>query len=460
MTNQTLYLECATGISGDMTVAALLDLGADPARLDAVLNSLRLEGFGYTIRRRLSHGIEGCDFDVRLTADPAEAPPSSHDHGHSHDHDHGHADAHGHTHDHGHSHDHDHGHAHGHDHDSHPHPHPHVSGHAHASEPADSAGHAHRNLADVFRVIDRGEMTDRARSLAKRIFVIVAEAEARVHGKPVEAVHFHEVGAIDSIVDIVSVAVCVDDLKVTECVVTGLTEGVGTVRCQHGELPVPVPAVAVIAERHALPLRIRQIQGELVTPTGIAIAAALRTATALPSTFTVARTGIGLGKRDFGFPNLLRAMLITESVDDTHVWMVESNIDDATGEQLGLAMEAIFEAGARDVHYVPCVMKKSRPAWLLRVLVSADRLHAVEDAVFRHTTTIGLRKFPVERTCLARETVTVSLPMGTVDVKRCVWQGGVFCYPEYAGVKALSERHGMDFNTVYAAARQQAEALL
>ena len=407
MKSKMLYLECATGISGDMVVASLLDLGADRAKLDQVLRSLRLDGFDYAVTRGHSHGMEGCDFDVRLAAEEHH-----HDPGHEHDHEHGHDHPHEHTHEH---------------------------------------AHEHRNLADVDAVIDRGDMSEAARALAKRIFRIVAEAEAKAHGKPVEEVHFHEVGAIDSIVDIVAAAVCLDDLGIVDCVVTGLSEGTGTVRCQHGDLPVPVPAVLNIATRHAIPLRIGSAKGEMVTPTGIAIAAAIRTCDALPETFTVERVGIGLGKRDFGFPNLLRSLLIsaeTPAVPEG-LWMVETNIDDSTGEQLGLAMEAILKAGARDVHYVPCFMKKSRPAYLLRILAGEDRLADIESAVFRNTTTIGLRRHRVSRTCLEREMIRVELPCGTVEVKRCRWGGGVLHYPEYESVKRVAEASGVDFKTVF-----------
>ncbi|MEI3039037.1 MAG: LarC family nickel insertion protein [Victivallales bacterium] len=252
--NKLLYLEGASGISGDMTVAALLDLGASETKLSAVLESLHLEGFRWQISRKKSYGIEGCDFDVIL---------EEHHHNHGDD-----------------------GHHHGH--------------------------HEHRNLTDVYEVIDRGEMTDGARELARKIFRIVAEAEAKAHGCPIGEVHFHEVGAIDSIADIVAAAVLVDDLGITDCIVTGLTEGSGFVHCQHGDLPVPVPAVLNIARTYGIPFRPGNVQGEMVTPTGIAIAAALRTRETLPARYFVEKTGIGLGKRDFGRANLLRAMILRE----------------------------------------------------------------------------------------------------------------------------------------------------
>ena len=488
MKRRMLYLEGASGISGDMVVASLLDLGADRAKLDHVLRSLHLEGFDYAVTRGRSHGMEGCDFHVRLAAEEHPHDPG-HEHGalgdralpresrktcclrgragspstplqaeaailrvateeHHHDH-----DAHDHEHDHEHAHDHEHPHEHEHEHE-HEHAHGHVHEHDHEH------AHEHRNLSDVHAVIDRGDMSEAARALAKRIFRIVAEAEAQAHGKPVDEVHFHEVGAIDSIVDIVAAAVCLDDLGLVDCVVTGLTEGTGTVRCQHGDLPVPVPAVLNIATRHAIPLRIGTAKGEMVTPTGIAIAAAIRTCGALPESFTIERCGIGLGKRDFGFPNLLRSLILTAGAEaePEGLWMVETNIDDSTGEQLGLAMEAILSAGARDVHYVPCFMKKSRPAYLLRILADEDRLADVESAVFRTTTTIGLRRHRVSRTCLAREMIQVELPCGTVDVKRCRWDGGVLHYPEYESVKRVAEASGVDFKTVFDQAKAKAGA--
>lgn len=246
-----LYIEGAAGISGDMTVGALLSLGASQERLKEVLVSLKLgDEFSYVISEKASYGIAGTDFDVIL--------PHRHHH-----HEHGH--------------------------------------HHH---------HEHRNLADVEAVIDRGEMSDQARALAKRAFRFVAEAEAKAHGKPLDEVHFHEVGAIDSIVDIVSAAVLFDDLGETECVVTGLTEGSGTVMCAHGELPVPVPAVLNIAAATGVPLRVSDVKGECVTPTGIALAAAFRTREALPAAYRVKGVGIGLGKRDYGRPAILRIMKI------------------------------------------------------------------------------------------------------------------------------------------------------
>lgn len=400
MENKLLYLEGASGISGDMTVAALLDLGASREKLDAVLKSMNLEGFEYQVSRKSSYGIAGTDFDVIL-----------HDHHH-------------------HEHEHEHGHH-----------------------------HEHRNLDDVCAVIDRGTMTDGARELAKKIFRIVAEAESKAHGVPVSEVHFHEVGAIDSIVDIVSAAVLIDDLGIRECVVTGLAEGSGYVHCQHGDLPVPVPAVLNIAQAHGIALRTSAANGEMVTPTGIAIAAALRTRDRLPAEYKVEKVGIGLGKRDFGRANILRAMILEETLDPEQMYVLETNIDDATGEALGLALEKLMAAGASDAHFLPCFMKKNRPAYLLRVIAAAPEIPALERIIFESTTTIGMRKLPVDRICMDRENRTVKLPFGTVSVKRCSWNGVVRNYPEYESVRALAERTGKEFQLVFALAKQAAEEL-
>jgi TIGR00299 family protein len=461
---KTLYLECASGISGDMTVAALLDLGADRAKLDAALANLRCEGLDWRISRKSSHGIEGCDFDVVLNAEHHEHNGSAdipvgcescdeHAHEHSHEH-HGHAHEHASAHKHAHNHEH-----HEHEHEHHEHIHP----------------HAHRNLADVCAVIDRAEMSAAARAIAKKTFAIIAEAEAKAHGKPVDQVHFHEVGALDSIADIVGAAVLADDLGITGCVVAAISEGTGFVACQHGELPVPVPAVLNIASKHSIPLRIKpEIDGEMCTPTGIALAAALRTRAALPEQFVVEKTGIGLGKKDFGRANILRALIISDAAApqapcapqsscaspsapaSSGMWLLESNIDDSTGEQLGLALEKIFEAGAVDVHFVPCVMKKGRPAYLLRALAAEASLRPVEDAIFQHTTTIGIRRHKTERAILARETIEIALPFGNVEVKKCAWEGGVFFYPEYESVKALSAASGIPFKQIFDAAAMAA----
>ena len=281
-----LYLECTSGISGDMTVAALLDLGADQKKLVRTLKSLPVKGFDIKISRVMKSGIDACDFDVLL------------------DHE---------------NHDHDMKYLHGHNEntegESEIHTHEHViADHACAHERETAHchhHHEHRGVKEIAHIIEHSAMTDNAKKIALRIFEILAKAESKAHDVPVEQVHFHEVGAVDSIVDIVSVAVCLDNLDITDVVVPVLYEGCGTVRCQHGILPIPVPAVAnVISENH-LCIKVTAVEGELVTPTGAAIVAAIRTKDKLPEEFEIKKIGIGAGKRQYECPGILRAMIIS-----------------------------------------------------------------------------------------------------------------------------------------------------
>ncbi len=241
-----LYFECRAGISGDMSVGALLDLGASREKLEKALASMKLDNeFSYVISKKSVNAIMATDFDVIL--------PAHHHHEHHH--------------------------------------------------------HEHRNLDDVNKIIDKADISENAKKLAKKIFKIVAEAESKVHGKDIKDVHFHEVGAIDSIVDIVSFSVLFDDLNPKKVYFSALTEGQGTVTCQHGKLPVPVPAVCEIASKYALPLKITENDGEMVTPTGAAIAAALFTGEKLPDELIIQKTGYGSGKRSYENP-ILRVIKI------------------------------------------------------------------------------------------------------------------------------------------------------
>ena len=281
---KTLYFECNSGISGDMIVGALIDLGADKQLLSEVLSTIKAEGFKIAYTRVKRAGLDCMDFDVILDEE--------HD-GHDHDMDY----LYGHLHDsREHDQDHNHEHEHHHEHSHHDHEHNHV----------------HRGMKEINEILESTAMTDKARAIAKKIFGILAEAESKAHGLPVEQVHFHEVGAIDSIVDIVAITVCFDYLGITDVVVPKLYEGQGTVRCQHGILPVPVPAVTNIVTQYKLPLEILQVTGELVTPTGAATVAALRTSDTLPKEFVIEKVGMGSGKRDYGLSGFLRAMIISE----------------------------------------------------------------------------------------------------------------------------------------------------
>ncbi|MGN0337396.1 MAG: nickel pincer cofactor biosynthesis protein LarC [Lachnospiraceae bacterium] len=411
ISDRILYLECRSGISGDMTVAALLDLGANENKLREALDSLPLDGYEIRISRVKKSGLDACDFAVLLDEEHE-----------NHDHDmnylHGDMQMHNHSH-----------------------------------------HHTHRGLPEIRRIIEAGTLTDGAKKLALRMFDILADAEAKAHGVPREQVHFHEVGAVDSIVDIVAAAVCLDDLSPERIVVSALSEGTGMVRCQHGVLPIPVPAVTNIVTAYGLPIHHTKVQGELVTPTGAAIAAAvMQKHNELPVDYTIENIGIGAGKRAYETVGILRAMWILPLVNETdRIVKLEANIDDATGEQLSYCMDCLMEAGARDVSFVPLYMKKNRPAYEVHVICDPCDVSRMEEILFRETTTIGVRRSAMERTVMQREERNVETPFGSARVKVCSHGTIRKIYPEYESVRELCRKTKCDFRKVYQAILDAAE---
>ena len=421
--SKTLYLECYSGISGDMTVAARLDLGADREVLKESLKSLPVGGFRTEITRVKKSGLDACDFSVILEQD-----------NHDHDMEYLHGSEKSYAGHHEHSHEVNHEHHHGHTH-SHEHP------------------HEHRGMKEITEIIQKSEMTARAKKMAMRVFGILAQAESKAHGVPVEEVHFHEVGAVDSIVDIAAIAICMDNLDISNVIVPVLYEGTGFIRCQHGQIPVPVPAVTHIAETHKLKLKITDIQGELVTPTGAAVVAAFRTSDRLPEDFTMLKTGIGAGKRQYRCPGILRAMLIRETTDlqiKDIIWKLETDMDDCGGEMMGHVMNLLMANGAREVHYTPIYTKKNRPAYTLTVICKESEREKLENLIFSETTTIGIRRVEMERTILQREIQKKDTPVGTAIVKACTLpDGNIRYYPEYENVAELAERNQLSFRETY-----------
>lgn len=311
-------------------------------------------------------------------------------------------------------------------------------------------------------IIDATDMTDSAKALAGKMFHIVAEAESLAHHMPLEEVHFHEVGAIDSIVDIIAAAVTFDSLGITDVIIPCLTEGRGTVRCQHGVLPVPVPATMNIIEAYDMPFTIMEAKGEYVTPTGAAIAAAICTTHQLPKAFRIVRTGLGAGKRAYTErTNILRAYLIEGNAMEEgkdEIVKLETDIDDSTGEALGYTIDRLMQAGALDVHYSPVYMKKNRPAWELTVICKKSRMEEIEDIIFKETTTIGIREFPsVMRSILRRNQKQVETPFGIAEVKEVALPGERRFYPEYESVKAIAEKNHLPFAEVYHLVKALAE---
>ena len=456
----TLFLDCSTGISGDMVVAALLDLGASQDRLEAALASLGVGGFKTRVTRKSVSGVDACDFAVILDSEHEnhdhdmdylfgglDEGSHGHDHGHGHEHDHCHEHNHEHGHDHEHDHHHEHGHDHCHDHDHDHHDHDHGHGHHHH--------HEHRSYADVLAILEQADLTDRARELANKIFLIIAQAESLAHGVALRDVHFHEVGAVDSIVDVVAAAVCLDDLDVEHAIVSPLYEGTGLVRCQHGILPVPVPAVAHIVAENGLILQRGNRHGEFVTPTGAAIAAAIRTSDQLPDFYRIDRIGSGAGKRAYDPPSAVRAMLIEPKgrLEGDAVWKLECDVDDCTGEALGFTLEELFSHGAREAHFVPVFMKKGRPGYKIEALCDEKDIPALEQVLFESTTTIGIRRQKMLRTKLRREASEVLTELGPVRVKGVTLPDGTCrLYPEYESVAELARTSGASYQAVLRAA--------
>ena len=456
---EMLYLDCSCGIAGDMLVGALLDLGGEGARaaLLAALDTLPVEGFSIRISRASKAGIDCCDFDVVLDAlhDGRDHDMEFlHGRGHEGDREHGHGCEHGR----GHEGDREHGRDRGHGDGcagSHGHGHGHEGGHGHGHD----HGHAHRSLDDILRILDASALSDRARSLAAKTFGILARAEAKAHGVALEDVHFHEVGAVDSIVDIAA-AVLVDYLGIERVCVPVLAGGRGTIRCQHGVIPVPVPATVNVCAAHGLPLASRAIEGELVTPTGAALVAALEPRFELPGRYVVRRVGAGAGKRAYEVPSLVRALLIEEAPAPARgacgdrVAKIECDIDDATGEHLAYAAERLREAGALEVHWLPIFTKKGRPAYQLQVVCAPEAAAALEELVLRETTTIGLRRQLMERVVLPRSMERVDTAWGEISVKRVeLPDGSSRVAPEYEEVAAAARRAGVSFAAVEQAAR-------
>lgn len=416
---KVLYFDCFSGISGDMTLGALLDLGVDEQLLRKELNKLKLAGYKLAIGKSIKNGITGMDVNVILTNDEK----NHHDHSDNHNHEHGHT-----THNSGHNHSHSHAH------------------------------HA-RNLKDIETLIDVSGISQGVKDFSKKVFREIAAAEAKVHDKDIYEVHFHEVGAVDSIVDIVGTAICLDLLGVDRVYASKLHDGHGFIKCQHGTIPVPVPAVMEILSGSGIPLIQTDINTELVTPTGMGIIKCLSSGFGSIPQMSVDKVGYGMGKRETGGFNALR--LIMGTLDETHkhthgeIVLLETNIDDMNGEALGYTMERLFENGALDVFYAPIYMKKNRPAVMLTVVTRIQDEEKLVDTILRETTTLGIRRSSVKRYCMHREIIKVATEFGDVRVKVASRNGFTKYAPEYEDCKNIARTTGNTFIEVYNAVLKQ-----
>ena len=430
---KTLYLDCSMGAAGDMLTAALLELLPDPEEFVGELNALGIPGVEYQKEKSVKCGITGTHMKVTVHGEEEEScdhDEHSHEHNHEHHHEHEHDD-------------HDHGHHHEHEHDDHEHEHH----HEHEHDDHDHEHH-HASMHDIEHIV-RGhlQLPKEVQDDVMAVYGLIAEAESHARDRPVTEIHFHEVGTMDAIADVVAVCLLMNRIKPDEIVVSPVHVGSGQVHCAHGILPVPAPATAYILRD--VPIYGGAIRGELCTPTGAALLKHFATKFAGMPVMQINAIGYGMGKKDFEAANCVRAMLgesvsvkgsenvplqdghagtettkgavyaenSARSFGDEQAYELSCNVDDMTGEEIGFAMEMLFEAGARDVYTIPIGMKKNRPGTLIRVLCMASEKDRIVEAIFRHTTTIGIRESALERYVLNRRIERTDTKAGSVSRK-------------------------------------------
>lgn len=387
-----LYYDCFSGISGDMNLGALVDLGVDSDYLIKELSKLQLSAeYEINVKKDLKNGISGTKVDVVLTY-------KEHSHPHHEDH----------------------------------------------------HEHYHRNLKDIAAIINGSSLNDRVKKTSMDMFMRIAQAEANVHGESIDEVHFHEVGAIDSIVDMVGAAIALDYLKVDKIMSSPVQVGGGFVKCAHGLIPVPAPATVEILK--GIPMKSGIVPFETTTPTGAAILAANVDEFTDKMNFSVEKIGYGLGSRDLEIPNVLRVYLgeVKSREETEEQYLLETNIDDMNPEFYSYVEERLFEKGALDVFKTPIIMKKGRPAIKLSILVNTNKEKEVSDVIFKETTSIGIRKFKVEKIMLHRDFLTLKTKYGNVLIKKSYYEGQLVKYKaEYEDCKKIAVENNIPLARVY-----------
>lgn len=451
-----LYFDCATGISGNMAIGALLEICDGEQYLRDELAKLGVPGYQLNVIKRDSHGIDGTYVEV-LEANTGRPVDAIHDgnknvgssatlglhHGHTHSHHHE-LDSSPEHHSHGHYHDHEHDHS----LDNHCHNHQDDNDNNH------NHNHVHRTYADIKQIIEGSGITEAAKELSRSMFQKVAAAEAAVHGKPIDEVHFHEVGAIDSIVDIVSVAILIDYINPDRVISSVVSDGYGTIKCAHGVLSVPVPATSMMYKNEKIRFKQIEVPTELVTPTGAAIISTFAESYGLMPEMNLNKIGIGVGSRNIGGPNTLRVFLGEDVTADGEtqnddIIVINSNIDDSSGEDLGYVLEKLMDAGALDVSYSPIFMKKNRPAYRLEVICRAETREKLSEIIFDETTTIGVRYYVVQREELTRVRTLVDTELGQIEAKQVSTASGhTYTYPEYESMKTIASELGISMKSV------------
>lgn len=397
---RTLYLECTMGAAGDMLMAALLELIPDRQAFLDQMNGLGLPGVKVEAETAVKCGITGTHMKVTVE-DHEEESLDEHDHEHDHEHEH--------------------------KHEHHHH-------------------HHHTAVADIEGIINGLLLSEKVKADARAVYALIAEAESRVHGHPVSEIHFHEVGTLDAVADVVGVCLLMEKIGAEEIAASPVHVGSGHVRCMHGILPVPAPATALIL--NGIPTYGGQVKGELCTPTGAALLKHFVSRFGERPVMATEAVGYGMGKKDFERANCLRAFLGEKEGERQQVTRLECNLDDMTGEDIGFAMETLFSAGASDVYTQPIGMKKTRPGVLLSVICmpeEADRLAAL---IMKHTTTLGVRRQDLSRYILKRSIETVETPHGPVRVKKASGMGIGRCKAEYEDLAEIARKHGLSLSEV------------
>lgn len=427
---KTLYLECNMGAAGDMLTAALLELHPDPQGFVERMNRLGLPGVVFAAQPAVKCGITGTQVSVTVGGEEEE----SHDVPlHTHVHETAQDEAHpGHAHDHEHTHDHEHEHTHGHEHS-----HGHEHGHGH---------HHHAGMGDIRHILSHLDIPQPVRQDAEAVYQLIAQAESHAHGRPVEEIHFHEVGTLDAVTDVVAVCWLLHDLAPEQIVASPVHVGCGQVRCAHGILPVPAPATAYILQ--GVPTYGGSVQGELCTPTGAALLKHFVQRFGSSPVMRVEKTGYGMGKKDFEAANCVRAMLGQTQEESAAIAQLACNLDDMTPEALGFAQERLWEAGALDVTTAPIGMKKNRPGVQLTCLCRLEDREKLVSVLFAHTTTLGVRESLCTRYTLARSQRTVETEHGPVRVKEARGWGVTREKPEYEDVAKIAREQGLTLDQV------------
>ena len=414
---KTLYIECNMGAAGDMLLASLAELTGDVKACEEKLNSLGIPDVTYEFEKSVKCGIEGTHAHVAVHG--VEEDEHMHEHHHEHEHEHEH-DHHHEEHEHAHAHTHEH--HHDHDHDGHSHEH----------------HHHHTHMSDIENIINGLNVSDKVKADALAVYGLIAEAESKAHGKPVTDIHFHEVGTMDAVADIVGVCVLLEQIGADKIVVSPLATGFGQVRCAHGILPVPAPATASIIE--GIPTYSGDVEGELLTPTGAALLKHFADSFGTRPVMAIEKTGYGMGRKDFAKANMLRTFIGEADNESDKVVEMKFNVDDMTGEEIGYATGVLMDNGALDVFTTSVYMKKNRPGILFTVLVKLEDREKFAKIIFENTTTIGIRFNEMERFKLSRREEKVMTKFGEVSFKVSEGFGVSKVKPEYDDIKGIADK--------------------